>query len=103
MSTPANLSSRAGATESGGTLFVADLFVRPGGAVAAEHSHPHSDEAFTIVRGKVGMRLNGRESIAVPGQRVVIVRGSRHDWWNAGEEEAHVLVEISPGQPGSSR
>jgi quercetin dioxygenase-like cupin family protein len=87
---------RYGATESGGTLLVADLFVRPGGAVAAEHSHPYHDEAFTIVRGTVGMRLDGHESIAVPGQRVEIMRGSRHDWWNAGEEEAHVLVEISP-------
>lgn len=45
MSTAANVASRAGATESGGTLFVADLFVRPGGAVAAEHSHPHSEFA----------------------------------------------------------
>jgi hypothetical protein len=23
--------------------------------------------------------------------------GTAHDWWNAGEEEAHVRVEIRPG------
>lgn len=88
---------RYGTTESGGTLLVADLFVRPGGGVVGEHSHPNIDEAFTIVRGEVGVRLDGRESIALPGERIEAVRGSEHDWWNAGDEEAHVIVEVSPG------
>jgi hypothetical protein len=24
--------------------------------------------------------------------------GTAHDWWNAGDEEAHVVVEIRPGR-----
>ncbi len=51
-----------------------------------------------MVRGRVGFRLNGREAIAEPGERLHVPAGMAHDWWNAGEEEAHVIVEISPGE-----
>jgi hypothetical protein len=45
----------------------------------------------------VGFRIDGRESIAEPGQRLHVPAGVAHDWWNAGEQEAHVRVEIRPG------
>jgi quercetin dioxygenase-like cupin family protein len=80
-----------------GELLVADLFVQPGGAVAGEHVHPNLQEAFTVLRGKVGMGLNGREVIAPLNERIVIPVGVIHDWWNAGDEEAHVQVEVMPG------
>jgi quercetin dioxygenase-like cupin family protein len=89
---------RVGTQESGGELLVADLYVRPGGAVVGEHVHPVIRESFTVVRGQVGFRLDGRESIAGPGKRLHVPPGMAHDWWNAGEEEAHVVVEISPGR-----
>ena len=78
-------------------LLIADLFVQPGGAVAGEHFHPSIEEAFTVERGKVGMRIGGKEMIAPIGQRVTIPAGVIHDWWNAGDEEAHVIVEVQPG------
>jgi quercetin dioxygenase-like cupin family protein len=80
-----------------GQLLVADLFVQPGGAVVGEHLHPSLEEAFTVLRGKVGMRLNGKELIAPLNERIVIPVGVLHDWWNAGDEEAHVQVEVRPG------
>ena len=92
---------RVGTEESEGNLLVADAYVRPGGAVAGEHFHPVIEEYFTVVRGRVGFRLNGRETIAPLGQRLHVPVGMVHDWWNAGEEEAHVVVEIGPG--GGSR
>ena len=88
---------RVGTEESEGNLLVADAYVRPGGAVAGEHVHPAIEEYFTVVRGRVGFRLNGRETIALLGQRLHVPVGMVHDWWNAGEEEAHVTVEIRPG------
>lgn len=88
---------RVGTEESGGGLLVADLYVRPGGAVAGEHVHPIIEETFTAVRGRVGFRVDGRESVAEPGQRLHVPPGTAHDWWNAGEDEAHVIVEIRPG------
>ena len=87
---------RVGTEESGGELLVNDLYVRPGGAVMGEHLHPNIEESFTVVRGRLGYRLDGREGVAKPGERLHVPRDTAHDWWNAGEEEAHVIVEISP-------
>jgi mannose-6-phosphate isomerase-like protein (cupin superfamily) len=90
---------RMGTEESGGDLLVADLYVRPGGAVAGEHVHARIEEWFTVRRGQVGFRLDGRETIAPHNRRMHVPAGTAHDWWNAGEaeEEAHVLVEVAPG------
>jgi quercetin dioxygenase-like cupin family protein len=87
---------RIGTEESGGELLVADLYVGPGGRVAAEHVHPILNEWFTVLSGRVGFRLNGRESVAEMGKRLHVPPGTVHDWWNAGEEEAHVVLEVSP-------
>jgi quercetin dioxygenase-like cupin family protein len=88
---------RVGTVESSGELLVADLYVRPGGAVMGEHVHPEIEESFTVVRGRLGYRLDGREGVAEPQERLHVPRGTVHDWWNAGNEEAQVLVELSPG------
>jgi quercetin dioxygenase-like cupin family protein len=88
---------RVGTEDSGGDLLAVDGYVRPGGAVTGEHVHPDIDEHFTVMRGRVGFRIDGRESIAEPGKRLHVPAGTAHDWWNAGEEEAHVRVEIRPG------
>jgi quercetin dioxygenase-like cupin family protein len=85
---------RVGSEESGGGLAVADLYVAPGGAVAGEHAHPGIEEAFTVVEGSVGFRLDGREDVAGPGQRLIVPPGMAHYWWNAGEAEARVVVEL---------
>ena len=88
---------RVGTEDSGGALLAIDGYVQPGGAVAGEHVHPAIEEWFTVVRGRVGFRIGGHESIAEPGERLHVPAGTAHDWWNAGEE-AHVVVEISPGE-----
>jgi mannose-6-phosphate isomerase-like protein (cupin superfamily) len=88
---------RVGTEESGEDLLVADLYVRPGGAVAGEHVHTHIEEWFTVRKGRVGFRLDGRETIAPLNRRLHVPVGMVHDWWNAGEEEAHVVVEVAPG------
>jgi quercetin dioxygenase-like cupin family protein len=87
---------RVGTEDSGGELLVAELFVRPGGAVAGEHVHPGIDEWFTVLEGRVGFRLDGLESVAPVGERLHVPPGMAHDWWNAGDREARVIVEVSP-------
>jgi mannose-6-phosphate isomerase-like protein (cupin superfamily) len=88
---------RVGTEESGGGLLVADLHVRPGGAVAGEHVHTRIEEWFTVMGGRVGFRLDGHEIIAPNNERLHVPAGVAHDWWNAGEEEARVVVEVAPG------
>jgi quercetin dioxygenase-like cupin family protein len=88
---------RVAPSEENGRTLVADLFIQPGGAVSGEHVHPNLQEAFTVLRGRVGMRLNGQELIAPLNERIVVPVGVVHDWWNAGDDEAHVQVEVMPG------
>ncbi len=89
---------RVGTEDSDGELLIVDLYVRPGGAVAGEHVHPIIQETFAVVAGRVGFRIDGRESVAGPGERLHVRPGTAHDWWNAGDEEAHVVIEIRPGR-----
>jgi quercetin dioxygenase-like cupin family protein len=85
---------RLGTEESSGELLISDLYISPGGAVAGEHVHPGIEEIFTVVDGSVGFRLDGREDVAGPGRRLVVPTEVAHYWWNAGDEEAHVVVEL---------
>ncbi len=87
---------RTGTAETNGQLVVVDLRVRPGGAVAGEHFHRTITERFTVVSGKIGYKLGGREGIATAGDTLDLPKGITHDWWNAGNEEARVIVQISP-------
>jgi len=86
-----------GTEESDGKRIIVDLTIKPGGAVVNEHVHPSIKESFSVLKGEVGFRLDGEESIAGPGKTVHVPPGVVHDWWNAGAYEAIVRVEISPG------
>jgi quercetin dioxygenase-like cupin family protein len=87
---------RIGTEETGGELLIADLYIRPGGAVMGEHIHPAIEERFTVLGGQVGFRLSGRVASAESGATLLVPPGVPHDWWNAGPEEALVRVEIRP-------
>jgi quercetin dioxygenase-like cupin family protein len=87
---------RVGTLESDGDLLVLDLYVPAGSAVPGAHVHPSMEERVTVVRGRVGLRLGRHVAIAVPGEQMIVPAGTAHDWWNAGETEAHVVVEMRP-------
>ncbi|WP_019587627.1 cupin domain-containing protein [Deinococcus apachensis] len=84
-------------SEDNGRRLIVEIRVRPGGAVAGPHIHPNIEEAFTVLKGRVGLRLGDRTLIAPVGERFVCPAGTLHDWWNAGDEEAVLRVEITPG------
>ena len=75
------------------------LVVKPGGAVAGEHVHPRLQERFRVVAGTLGTKVDGVERTLRAGAEVTVPAGVRHDWWNAGDGEASVLVELSPPEP----
>lgn len=87
---------QVGTAETDGARLVADLYLRPGARVPAPHYHPVIRERFTVVRGQLGYALGGRRDVAGPGQSFEVPPGEVHDWWNAGDTEAQVLVEIEP-------
>lgn len=88
---------RIGTEETNGELLVSDLRVHPGGAVLGPHIHANADERFTVLKGKIGYMLDSQKGILQAGDSADLPRGIPHDWWNAGDEEARVIVEIRPG------
>jgi quercetin dioxygenase-like cupin family protein len=78
-------------------MTVADLYARPGATVAYEHVHPVLTETFTVLRGELTLKTDGRQSTVFSGARVQVPPGTAHAWWNSGADTAWVLVEIDPG------
>jgi quercetin dioxygenase-like cupin family protein len=75
------------------------LTVKSGGAVVGEHVHPRVQERFIVVAGRLGTRLDGVERTLVAGDEATAPAGMPHDWWNAGETDAEVIVELTPPDP----
>src|SRR5262245_47948300 len=73
------------------------LSVEPGGRVAAEHFPPTITERFHVLSGQIGFLIDGNESVLGPGESATIPIGTRHDWWQVGDEEAQAIVEVDPG------
>ena len=70
------------------------LTVAPHGALAGEHIHPRISERFIVISGTLGTRLGGVERRLNAGEEATAEPGVAHDWWNAGEDFASVLVEV---------
>jgi quercetin dioxygenase-like cupin family protein len=84
------------ARDSGGRLLQGDLFVQPGGFVAAEHVHPNQEERFEVIAGTLRLRVDGEERLLGPGDVGVVPAGRRHAWWNVGADEVHVVGDFRP-------
>jgi len=54
------------------------------------HSHP-CDESLWVVRGRIALRVDGRDYVLGPGDRLELPGGTRHSAL-AGPEGAHYLI-----------
>ena len=82
--------------DTNGEAVVVECIVKPHGAVAAAHVHPHQEERFEVLRGS--SRLPGRPQEARRGARSASdgSAGTAHRFWNAGDEVASFVCEIRP-------
>ena len=87
---------RQTAAQTGGELFVFDLFLPPGGHVPARHAHPIQEERFTVMAGHMRFRLGRRMIMAGAGETVVIPPRIGHWFGNAGAETSQARVEVRP-------
>ena len=69
-----------------------------GARVVGEHRHPAIVERFTVIEGELTVKRNGHTDLLREGETAVAEAGLWHDWWNAGEHDARVRVEIMPGE-----
>lgn len=76
---------------------VAELTARVGARVVGEHCHPALVERFTVLDGELTVKCNGKTGILRKGETATIAPGVWHDWWNAAGTDAHVRVEVTPG------
>lgn len=75
----------------------AELLAVAGSRVVGEHLHPGLVERFTVLDGELTVRLDGRTSLLHEGESAEVRPGQWHDWWNAADRDARVLVEVTPG------
>lgn len=75
----------------------AELRALVGARVVGEHRHPVIVEKFTVLEGDLTVKRNGQTGILRQGETSVVEPGVWHDWWNAGDRDARVRVEITPG------
>jgi quercetin dioxygenase-like cupin family protein len=87
---------RQTANETGGELLQYDYYLAPHKVTGAEHYHPKQEERFEVVKGRMRGQISGQERAAGPGDAVVMPPGAWHLWWNDGDEEAQLLVEVRP-------
>lgn len=86
----------ATARDTDGRLLRLDHVFARGGFVAAAHIHPKQEERFEVLSGTASFRIGERETTAGPSDVLTVSPGTPHTWWNAGEEETHVIVEFRP-------
>jgi len=82
--------------ETNGEAVEIEVYVRPGGVVAAAHVHPYQTERFEVISGRIGMKLGRRKLEAGPNDIVVVEPGTPHKFWNAGDEELRFVTVIKP-------
>jgi quercetin dioxygenase-like cupin family protein len=76
----------------------AELTALVGARVVGEHLHPSIVERFTVLEGELTVNRDGTMSTLREGETAVVEPGVWHDWWNAGDSDARVRVEIIPGE-----
>ena len=76
----------------------AEMTALVGSRVLGEHLHPGLIERFTVLEGQLTVRRDGKTGTLREGETAEIRAGQWHDWWNAEDHDARVIVEVEPGE-----
>jgi mannose-6-phosphate isomerase-like protein (cupin superfamily) len=86
----------ATSADTDGEAVVIEVLVQPHGFVAAAHVHPSQSERFAVAAGTLALKV-GRKRLALgPGDVAMVEPGTRHKFWNAGEEQVRFVCEVRP-------
>jgi mannose-6-phosphate isomerase-like protein (cupin superfamily) len=86
----------ATSADTDGEAVVIETVVQPHGFVAAAHVHPFQSERFAVANGRLGLK-SGREELELgSGEIATVEPGTRHRFWNAGEEPVRFVCEVRP-------
>jgi quercetin dioxygenase-like cupin family protein len=84
------------AAQTGGKVLDWELLLAPGGKVPSSHAHPEQQETFTVLEGRMRLRVGWRRLLLTPGDSVRVPPGTVHHFANAGPVAARVAVESRP-------
>ncbi len=87
-----------GAETNDAGLSLFEIKVPANSAGAPPHTHTHEDEFFYVREGTVTFMADGQQKTISPGGLVMLPRGGSHALWNAGDEDATLLVGTSSGE-----
>src|SRR3954454_6017597 len=77
-------------------LLALEATYEAGGSAPPAHFHPAQDEHFEVLAGSVRCRSLEGERDLREGETIDIPRETVHQFWNPGEEPAHVRWEVRP-------
>jgi quercetin dioxygenase-like cupin family protein len=86
----------ATSADTNGEAVVIETVVEPHGFVAAAHVHPKQEERFEVVAGTLGLKVDGKEIVAGPGETLTVPAGTPHRFWNAGDDQVRFRCEVRP-------
>jgi quercetin dioxygenase-like cupin family protein len=78
-----------------GQNILVDIRVAPGGD-GPPHFHPSQEERWTVHRGQVRFKIDGRATVPEPGVELIVPPGSKHSFKNIGTDEARIRAEVRP-------
>ncbi len=83
--------------DTGGELVKYESWLVPGGSVGVPHVHPVQESHFTVLSGRASFLVDGKRLELGPGEVLSVPPRTPHNLWNAGSEEAHLIIEFRPG------
>jgi mannose-6-phosphate isomerase-like protein (cupin superfamily) len=64
--------------------------------IAPLHLHRSEDEAWYVLEGALGFRVEDEEIEAVAGRAVIVPAGTPHSYWNATDGRARYVIVLGP-------
>jgi len=87
---------KALADQDGGDFSLMERTLPPGGRRPPPHRHSNCSEAYYVLDGLVAVTVDDEDLAVGPEGFVLVPRGTRHTFGNAGQSEARLLVMHAP-------
>jgi mannose-6-phosphate isomerase-like protein (cupin superfamily) len=83
--------------ETDGELLQYESWLAPLGSVGVPHVHPVQESRFLLLSGRASFMVDGHSLELGPGETLTVGPRTPHYLWNAGDTEAHLIIEFRPG------
>jgi len=81
--------------ETGGRYAMWDAIIPPGGG-PPPHTHSREEETFYVLAGEITFMVEGDTFTAGPGTFANLPLGSLHNFHNATDQPARMLISVTP-------